>query len=65
MQITRKSIFTGKTQTKEINCTPEQIKEWEQGVLIQYAMPQVSADDREFIMTGADATEWDTLFKEA
>lgn len=65
MEITRTSVFTGKTQTKEIPCTPEQYDAWQGGKLIQQAMPDVSPDDREFLMTGCDEAEWNTLFGEA
>jgi len=35
---------------------------WEAGTLIQDAMPQLSADQREFIMTGCTSEEWDLEF---
>jgi len=62
MKITRKSPLTGITRTKEIDVTIEQILAWEEGELIQNAMPQLSADDREFIKAGISAEEWDQLF---
>ena len=62
MKITRKSPLTGITRTKEIDVTIEQILAWEEGELIQNAMPQLSADDREFIKSGISAEEWDQLF---
>jgi hypothetical protein len=62
MTITRKSSLTGITRTKEINVTEEQILAWEMGKLIQDAMPQLSADEREFVKTGITGEEWDQLF---
>lgn len=62
MTITRKSPLTGITRSKEINVTEEQILAWEMGQLIQNAMPQLSADDREFVKTGITGEEWDQLF---
>jgi hypothetical protein len=62
MKITRKSPLTGITRTKEIDVTIEQILAWEEGELIQNAMPQLSADDREFVKTGITGEEWDQLF---
>ena len=62
MTITRKSLTTGVTRTKEIDVTIEQILAWEEGELIQNAMPNLSADDREFIKTGITSEEWDQLF---
>lgn len=65
MQITRKSLISGTKRTKEINCTQEQIDAWLGGTLSQNAFPNLSADDREFIMTGITPDEWDETFKEA
>ena len=62
MKITRKSPMTGITRTKEIDVTIEQILAWEEGELIQNAMPQLSADDREFIKTGISAEEWEWAY---
>lgn len=62
MTITRKSPLTGVTRTKEINVTEEQLWAWQNGALIQDAMPQLSADDREFVKTGITGEEWDQLF---
>lgn len=64
MKITRKSPLTGITRTKEIDVTIEQILAWEEGELIQNAMPHLSADDREFIMTGIDGKEFDSIFSD-
>jgi hypothetical protein len=58
MQITRKSPISDKIRTREINVTNEHIKRWKSGVLIQHAMPHLSADDREFIKTGITTDEW-------
>ena len=61
MLITRKSPFSGITNTKEIAVTEAQLEAWESGTLIQDAMPNISADEREFIMTGITAEEWDFI----
>lgn len=65
MQITRKSMFTGKEHTMDIACTPEQLKRWQSGVNIQDAMPNVPADHREFLLTGVTPDEWNKVFNEA
>lgn len=64
MEITKTSVFTGNTNTRNIDVTPEQIAAWQGGELIQNAMPHLSADDREFLMTGATPEEWDEMFGE-
>ena len=63
MQIIRTSPFSGNTNVMEIDVTQEQLSSWESGVLIQNAMPNLSADEREFIMTGITPEEWDSAFK--
>lgn len=58
MTITRTSGLTGHTHTREIDVTDDQLKSWLEGDLIQDAMPHLSPDDREFIMTGITPEEW-------
>ena len=62
MKIIRTSPFSGNTNVMDIDVTEEQIALWESGVLIQNAMPNLSADEREFIMTGITPEEWDSAF---
>ena len=62
MLITRTSPFSGNTNSMEIEVTQEQLSSWENGTLIQNAMPNLSADEREFIKTGITPEEWDSAF---
>ena len=62
MLITKKSMFSGEWNTMDIPVTQSQIDDWESGTLIQDAMPNVSADDREFLMTGVTPEEWTDTF---
>lgn len=62
MQITRTSMLTGITRTIDLPVTPGQIARWQGSTLIQTVMPDLSADDREFIMTGITGDEWDAHF---
>ena len=64
MLITKTSILSGKTRTKQINVNQSQIDKWVAGMLIQDAMPNISVDEREFIMTGSTPEEWDSTFNE-
>ena len=64
MQITRTSMISGNTNTMELNVTQEQLTAWESGVHIQVAMPQLNAEEREFVKTGMTPTEWNELFGE-
>ena len=61
MLITRTSGFSGKVNTMEIPVTQEQIDSWKNGELIQRAMPNLTPDQREFIMTGITPEEWDEM----
>jgi hypothetical protein len=62
MIITRTSTLSGHTSSMDIDVTLEQVASWEQGELVQNAMPHLSADEREFIMTGITPTEWNEMF---
>lgn len=62
MKVTKRSQLSGKVRTREIDVTPMQIKRWQEGELIQKAMPHLSDDDREFLMTGITPEEWDAMF---
>jgi len=47
----------------DLPITQEQIDLWENDhVLIQNAMPQLTPDQREFLMTGYTAEDWAILF---
>lgn len=54
--------MTGKVRTREIDVTEEQIADWEQGTLIQEAMPNLSDEEREFLISGATQKEWDEAY---
>lgn len=62
MKITRKSNLTGIERTLDLDATEDQLASWENGTSIQNAFPNLSADDREFILTGMTAGEWNSLF---
>ena len=57
-------MISGNTNTMELNVTLEQIAQWENGMNIQQAMPDLSAEEREFVKTGMTPTEWNELFGE-
>lgn len=51
-----------------VNCSQEQLEEGlakqAQGILIQDAFPFLTADEREFMLTGILPEEWDAMFGE-
>jgi len=54
-------MLTGNVSMRYIPVTEEQVMRWERGELIQNAMPELSLDDREFLMTGITPLEWGEL----
>tara|TARA_R110001592_G_scaffold139289_1_gene359230 strand:+ start:327 stop:518 length:192 start_codon:yes stop_codon:yes gene_type:complete len=58
MIITKKSILSGEVRSKDLNITQAQIDLWKGGMVIQKAMPKLSVDEREFVMTGIIPNEW-------
>lgn len=64
MKIIRQSTLTGNTRTLDIDVTQEQIDKWQSGSYIQDAMPHLSADDREFLISGITPDEWNKVFPE-
>ena len=61
MLITKTSMLSGNTSSMDIDVSQDQIDLWQGGALIQNAMPDLSADEREFIMTGVTPEEWDSM----
>ncbi len=65
MKVTRTSVASGIKRTKNLNITEEQLAAYRRGnAPIQDIFPNLSADDREFIMTGVAPGEWDEFFSE-
>jgi hypothetical protein len=65
MQITRKSVISGIQRTFDIPVDPEHFVAWQSGLgNIQDLMPYLSADHREFILSGITPEEWNDAFSE-
>lgn len=64
MKITRKSPFTGIEHTRDVLVSQRELNLWQSGTMIQNAMPNVSAEDREFIKTGITPEEWNETFSD-
>jgi hypothetical protein len=63
MLITRQSQWSGITRTLDLPVTHEQLYEWQQrGAMIQDAMPNLTAPQREFLMTGLTEEEWEQMW---
>ena len=61
MLITNISMVTGTSRTIDLPITKEQLDRWKNGELIQVAMPDLTAEQREFIITGTSSKEWESL----
>lgn len=63
MLVTRKSPLTGKTSTMDLPITEKQLHRWKVGrEPIQRVMPHLTAEQREFVMTGYTPEDWAVMF---
>ena len=56
------SPVSGLTNIMSINATPEQFALWQEGALIQDAMPEATVDQREFLISGCTPACWNSMF---
>lgn len=65
MLVTKKSILSGNESTMELDITQEQLAMYETGQYnIQEIFPEFTPDQREFLISGITAEEWDNTFGE-
>ena len=68
MRIERKSPLTGKVNVMELDVTMEQLAEFydprEGRRLVQEIFPELTPEEREFLMTGYTQEDWDAMFPE-
>lgn len=64
MNLTRRDPFTGKENTMDLNITQEQLNRWMDGELVQNVFPNLTPNEREFIMTGIMPDSWVENIKE-
>lgn len=63
MKYAKTSYLTGKINVREIDVTQEEVINWlRSGELVQRAFPQLSREDREFLLTGSTPEEWNEAF---
>ena len=62
MMIAKTSSLSSKTHEMEIDVSDKQITLWMEGALIQDVMPNLTPEEREFLMTGITPAEWDATF---
>jgi hypothetical protein len=61
-EISRVSPLTGKLNTLSLTFDMEDYRQWQKGTVIQKAMPYLTADEREFLMTGYTTDDWKQMF---
>ena len=60
MIIKKISSISGKMNSMDIPITKEQYKDWQSGrTPVQVFFPQLSIDEREFLISGITPEEWD------
>ena len=64
MIISKRSMCTGKINTMDLDIEEAQVFAWEAGALIQNVMPNLSADEREFLISGCSPEEFNNEFGE-
>ena len=58
MILTKKSSLTGKVNSMELNVTRKQLNAWEGGETARDTFPNLTADERLFIISGITIDEW-------
>lgn len=64
MIVRKRSPITGKMNTLDLDITEEQWAAWQSGLYVQNAMPHLTADEREFLISGCAPGEYDETFKD-
>tara|TARA_R100001369_G_scaffold85963_1_gene120078 strand:+ start:1982 stop:2182 length:201 start_codon:yes stop_codon:yes gene_type:complete len=62
MLVGKRSMMSGTLNEMNIEVSEKQITLWMEGVPIQDVMPDLSADEREFLKTGITPSEWHSIF---
>jgi|TARA_R110002020_G_scaffold362814_5_gene575109 hypothetical protein len=63
MKVTRQSMASGKTRTKDLPITPVQYVKYIRGEgHVQDIMPDLPPEDREFLISGVTQEEWEELY---
>ncbi len=61
MVVVAVSALSGEKHAMPLDIPEAQVYDWVNGASIQDAMPHLSPEDREFLMTGITAKEWDSI----
>lgn len=65
MLISKKSALTGRFHEMDIPVTKEELTKWvKSGEVIQKAFPNLTPDQREFLLSGITPEEWQAMVKD-
>ena len=66
IQVTRQSAITRKMNTMELPITQEHLDNYDTvgGLLVQDVFPNLSKEEREFLISGITPQEWEETFGE-
>ena len=64
MIIAKTSSLSSKTHEMEIDVSDKQITLWMEGALIQDVMPNLTPEEREFLISGITPDEWNATVPE-
>lgn len=59
MQVKMKSVISGKEHTLDLDITTDQLERFmNEGIPVEKAFPNLSKQEREFLLTGITPDEW-------
>ena len=62
MLVTKQSAISGKMNSIELPITEAQLMAHRNGELVQNVFPNLSVEEREFLVSGISPKEWNDLF---
>ena len=62
MLVTKQSAISGKMNSMELPITEAQLMAHRNGELVQNVFPNLSVEEREFLVSGISPKEWNDLF---
>jgi hypothetical protein len=63
MKVIQTSLLTGNINSMDLPITAERLFAWRNGKeLIQDAFPDLTTEQREFLLTGSTPAEWNDIF---
>ncbi len=61
MKVSRYNMMTGKVCHMELDVTPQDLARHQRGELVQDVFPHLTADEREFLVSGLMPGDWEKL----